>query len=231
MFENVKRVLVVSAHPDDEVLGAGATLAKLSKQGKEVYSMVLGEGITSRSSRRQDADKIELKQLKKQSRQAAQVLGVKETFFFDFADNRFDSVDLIDIVKAVDKIIDKVKPDILFTHHPADLNIDHQRTFQAVLVATRPIHNSIPKQIYSFYIPSSSEWSFNSFGEFKANTYVDVTDSISSKLKALECYKNEVRKFPHPRSLEIVEAMSKVWGSHIGVKAAEAFQLIRGVFR
>ncbi len=153
------KLLVIVAHPDDEVLGCGGTIARLASEGQEVYCLILGEGITSRYDQRDTVVEDGLKQLKLEAEQAAKILGIKKAFFKNYPDNRFDTIPLLTIVKAIEEIKREIEPDIIYTHHQGDLNIDHQITFKAVLTACRPMKGQTVKEIYSFEVPSSTEWS------------------------------------------------------------------------
>ncbi len=222
-------VLVVAAHPDDEVLGCGGTIAKHVLLGDEVYCLILGEGVTSRYTQRDEA-KEALKQLKSQAEQAAEILGIKEVFFKDSPDNRFDTVPLLTIVKAVEEVKEEIKPDIIYTHHQGDLNIDHQITFKAVLTACRPLKGETVREIYSFEIPSSTEWnSPDAQSYFMPNVFVDISETFDKKIEALKAYQGEIREYPHPRSPEALRAIAMRWGSLVGCEAAEAFELIRAI--
>ena len=224
-----KRVLVVAAHPDDEVLGCGGTISRFASEGCEVYTLILGEGITSRdASRDRHKREEEIRELKKQAEEANKILGVKKIYTFDFPDNRFDTVPLLDIIKTIEEIKDGIKPDIVFTHHLGDLNIDHQVTFKAVMAACRPAIGESVKEIYSFEIPSSTEWNAPSLSTyFMPDYFVDVSKSIEAKINALKEYKSGLRDFPQPRSLEAVELNAKQWGVKMGIESAEAFKTIR----
>ena len=196
-----KRILVVAAHPDDEVLGCGGTAARLAKEGHEIYSLILGEGLTARDNTRDRAKHEQaLSALKKQAQAAGQAIGVSEVFLHDFADNRFDSVPLLDITKTIEKTIEKVNPKLIFTHYKNDLNIDHKITYQAVVTATRPLLGQPVREIYSFEVLSSTEWSYPL--SFSPDTFFDISKTIDDKVKAMEEYKSELREFPHPRSIE-----------------------------
>lgn len=227
--QNKNKILVIAAHPDDEVLGCGGTIAKYAK-GNEIYVVILGEGLSSRYSRRGEAEEKELLKLKEQSKKVGKFLKVKENFFFDLPDNQFDTIPFLEIVKKVEGVIKKIKPVIIYTHHSGDLNIDHRLTFQAVLTAARPFEGCSVKEIYSFEIPSSTEWSFQKInGPFLPNVFEDLSPTITKKIKSMEMYKTEIRKFPHPRSGEAILVMAKRWGSVAGLKYAEAFELIRHI--
>jgi LmbE family N-acetylglucosaminyl deacetylase len=176
-----KRVLIVVAHPDDEVLGCGGTIAKLVKKGWECYTLFLGEGITSRDPFRDpEKRKNELKQLREQATKANKILGVKEVFFENFPDNRFDGVELLDIVKRIEGYIDEIKPRLIFTHWEGDLNQDHRLVAEAVKIATRPVPNCSVKAVYTCEVLSSSEWNFSKV--FTPNVYVDISETLKVKL-------------------------------------------------
>jgi LmbE family N-acetylglucosaminyl deacetylase len=222
----MQKVLVIAAHPDDEVLGCGGTIARLSKRGYEMYVLILGEGITSRDDIR-DIQKreIEILDLKRQAEEANKILGVKQVFHHDFPDNRFDTVPFLDLIKVIEKIKNQIKPEIIFTHYEKDLNIDHQIIYRAVITATRPLEEEIVKEIYSFEIPSSTEWSYPL--SFSPNVFYDISETIDIKLKALEKYKTELKEYTHPRSLEGIELIAKCWGMKVGLEYAEAYKTVR----
>lgn len=222
----MKKILIVAAHPDDEVLGCGGTVARLIKEGHEVYTLILGEGITSRDETRiVEKRKKEICRLKRQIHQANEVIGVKEVFIHDFPDNRFDSLPLLEIVKKIEKIKNKVKPDILFTHNEQDLNIDHSIVFRAVLAATRPTVNEPVKEVYSFEVLSSSEWNFSV--NFNPDVFYDISGTMTQKISAMKKYQKELRQYPHPRSLRGIRIKAESWGMKVGVKFAEAFKTVR----
>lgn len=224
------RILCVVAHPDDEVLGCGGTLSMLSEDN-DVYTLILGEGITSRPI--PDEDKIEqLKELKKQSEQANEILGVKQVFFENFPDNRFDTVPLLEIIKNIERYIQRIEPDVIYTHHHGDLNIDHQITHKAVLTAVRPVGNSTVKKIISLEVLSSTEWNIQTQSNlFMPNMYVNISETVTKKLEAMQCYKSELMNYPHPRSLEGIKILAQKRGLEVGLKFAEAFCLIREIER
>ncbi len=232
-MKNLKKkhaVLVVAAHPDDEVLGCGGTMANYSGNGNNVYVLVLGEGITSRDEKRDmlKRDK-EIIKLRAQLKKASEILGVKETFVYDFPDNRFDTVPLLDIIKTVESVVDKVKPDIVYTHHSGDLNIDHQITFKAVLTACRPISADRASNIYSYEVPSSTEWAMDNSKYFMPNYFVNIGSTINNKVRALKAYSWEICDFPHPRSEKAVKTLARNRGISVGIEYAEAFEVIRQV--
>ncbi|MBA7587272.1 N-acetyl-alpha-D-glucosaminyl L-malate deacetylase 1 [subsurface metagenome] len=223
----MKRILTVAAHPDDEVLGCGGTIAKLIKEKNyEAYSLILGEGITSRDDKRSEEKRCrEITNLKEHAKKANTILGVKKVFYHDFPDNRFDTVSFLDIVKVIEKIKNKINPNIVFTHYEKDLNIDHQITYKAAITATRPVREETVKEVYSFEIPSSTEWSYPL--SFSPDMFFDISETIDIKLKALKKYQTELRESPHPRSWEGVKLIAKLWGMKVGLNYAEAFKCVR----
>jgi len=221
-----KKILIVAAHPDDEVLGCFGTTARLIKEGYEAYTLILGEGKTSRDEQRVVKNrKDDIKVLNTEIQKANNTIGIKKIFIESFPDNRFDSIDLLDIVKVIEKIKNEIKPDIIFTHYENDLNIDHRLTYQAVITATRPIKNESVKEIYSFEILSSTEWKYPL--SFSPDVFFDISDAINLKIDAMKEYKSELRKYPHPRSLEGIELNAKYWGMKVEKSYIEAFKSVR----
>jgi len=224
------KVLVIAAHPDDEVLGCGGTAARLVTEGHEVHFSILGEGITSRHAQRNDADPADLVTLRLHAEAAASRLGVKSVILNKLPDNRLDTVPLLEIVKIVEDMVSSIVPEVIYTHHGGDLNVDHGIIHRAVLTATRPVTGQPVRELYSFEVPSSTEWAFHRLEPcFRPNVFVDVTRTLEAKIAAMECYGTEARKFPHPRSPEALRAIAMRWGSVCGCGAAEAFELVRSV--
>ena len=229
--ESITNILVIAAHPDDEVLGCGGTILATAPEDVVIIG-ILGEGITSRYPKRDEAPIEELNSLELQAKQVSSLLGASDLVLGGLPDNRFDSLDMLDIVQTIEQWIDKFNPGVVYTHHPGDLNIDHSTTYRSVLTATRPTKGSGVKELYTFEVPSSTEWAFQSLSPpFMPNTFVDVSDVIDRKVQALNVYKDEVRDFPHPRSSEGLKVVARRWGSVIGTNYAEAFQLIRSIRR
>lgn len=223
-----ERILVVAAHPDDEVLGCGGTMAKMAQDGAEVHILILGEGITSRQAIRiKKATKKQLVELKNHIKTAAKIIGAKQTYVYDFPDNRFDTVALLDIIKVIERVKAEVGPEVIYTHYQGDLNVDHRRVFNAVLTACRPLASESVKEIYSFEVPSSTEWS--AAEPFRPSVYVDIEDTLEQKIAALRAYRGEIRAWPHPRSAEAIRIFAQKRGCEAGLNMAEAFQLVRKI--
>lgn len=213
-----KSVLVLAAHPDDEVLGCGGALVKLKEQNYELHIQIFGEGPTSRGSGKNPA----LAEAKK----AAQILGAKLLPFFNLKDQNFDQYNFLELTKQTNKVIEKVKPSIIFTHHPKDLNRDHQIVSEVCCVCSRSVPGSQIEEIYFWENLSSFEWSPHRH-EFRPQAYFNIEKQIDKKLKALKAYQSELRDFPHPRSLKAVEALAQLRGSESGFLAAEVFEVFR----
>lgn len=217
--------VVFAAHPDDEVLGAGGTIARLSAEGEQVHVHILGEGGTSRLEP-QGSDNPAA--LEADARRATAVLGASSVSLHRLPDNRFDSLDMLDVVQTVEAALRRTPCDRVLTHSTVDLNIDHRITAQAVLTATRPITAEAPAEVLSFEVLSSTEWSFGTFGGFDARFFVEISESdLERKIAALREYKSEIRDAPHPRSVEGVVSLARLRGSTIGVPFAEAFAPVR----
>lgn len=217
-------VLVIAAHRDDEVLGAGGLIAST----EDVSILYLGHW-HRRGNPRSMGDVEELREAHRQVECVEAVLGAKEGRHIDgFVDNQFDTAPLADVVLEVEAHLVAVRPHTIYTHQPHDLNIDHRLTCQAVLTATRPTPGQTVKAVYGFEVPSSTEWAFGSEG-FKPNVFVDITHTMDKKLEALRCYQSELRDYPHPRSERAIKARAEYWGSVAGVEYAEAFVLLREI--
>jgi LmbE family N-acetylglucosaminyl deacetylase len=219
-----ERVLVVAAHPDDEVLGVGGTMARHASEGDVVTVLILGEGAVARDAATRD----EVATLESQARRANAILGVTDVRFAKLPDNRFDRLDLLDIVKAVEAVVSETRPALVYTHHAGDLNVDHRLTAHAVITATRPVPGSPVREVAAFEVASSTEWAFGQIaGMFTPNAFRDISTTLERKLEALGCYAAEMAPAPHPRSPEVVRAMAVRWGSVAGRMAAEAFEIVR----
>lgn len=222
-------ILVVVAHPDDEVLGVGGAMARWAGEGKDVHILIMAEGLTSRSPVGA-GDQAALSKLRECAKKSAAILGVKSIDFVNLPDNRMDSLALLDIIKPIEAKIDALAPHMVVTHQPNCLNIDHQLTSRAVVTACRELPGAVVKTLLFFESPSSTEWQVPGAGvAFQPNWYVDIESSLEKKMAALKEYDCEMRDFPHARSYEAVRHLAHLRGSHAGVKAAEAFSLGRHV--
>lgn len=222
--EKADTVLVLAAHPDDEVLGCGATLAKLASVGASVHVAFLADGETSRPGH-DGAAGVQARQAA--AHKACQLLGVSSVSFGGFPDNRLDGVDLLDLVKVIEVQVAQRKPQLVLTHHGGDLNVDHRRVHQAVITACRPQPGHCVETLLFFEVPSSTEWQVLPGAPFLPNWFEDVTDWVERKLLALQAYEAELRAWPHPRSVQAIEALLQWRGATVGVVAAEAFMLGR----
>ncbi|MGB0879297.1 MAG: PIG-L deacetylase family protein [Polaribacter sp.] len=228
-----KKILVVVAHPDDELLGLGATMHKLiHEQNCKVRAVILGEGITSRSDERNPEQwEKELKIHRQNIEEARKCIGYESVGIYDFPDNRFDTVALLDIIKVVEKEKEAFQPEIIFTHNGGDVNIDHQRTFEAVITATRPMKHENVHTIITFETPSGTEWIASTDPrKFIPNFFIQVSEQdIEAKIKGMESYEFEKRDFPHPRSPKALKILAQQRGVSVGKEFAEAFCIVRTI--
>jgi len=230
------RILVVAAHPDDEFLGCGGTLINHRNKGDDVGILIMSEGSTSRDKKRNIFKrKKELLELKKVASDIGNQIKAKFVKFNSFPDNRMDSVNFLDVVKKVEKVIKTFKPNIIYTHHPSDLNIDHNIVYKAVMTASRPVPNQSVTQILLFETLSSTNWSLSNLKKnnfFNPNYFNEISkSSLKIKLNMLSKYKSEMKKWPHSRSLKSVKTLAHYRGSSIGCDAAEAFVLERHIVK
>ncbi len=216
-----RRVLVIAAHPDDELLGCGGTVALHTRAGDEVTSVIVCEGESLRYGPRGVGQRTHIDR-------AADTLGVRAVRTLNFPDQRLDTRTLTDIITPLEQIVREVRPQLVYVQHGGDINRDHQILFQAALVATRPTEPSI-QAVYAFDTASSTEWAYPR--TFSADTWVDISTTLDLKLQAMACYESEVREYPHPRSLEALQYRARAWGNQHCLDAAEAFQTIRRTLR
>lgn len=225
------KILVVAAHPDDEILGCGGAIAKHASAGDEVHVVIMAEGLTSRAAQRNtQALGGELADLADTARKANALLGVASVTLHGLPDNRMDSLDLLDVIKLVEQEVARVQPAVVYTHHANDLNIDHRIINESVLTACRPQPGHPVRRVLFFEVASSSEWRYgNQAVAFAPNWFVDISDVLALKLRALDCYQSEMRAWPHARSIKALEHLARWRGASIGIDAAEAFVLGRNI--
>jgi N-acetylglucosamine malate deacetylase 1 len=223
--------LVAVTHPDDEILGCGASIAKWTKAGKVVHILIMTEGATSRNVARDvDTKNEELSLLVRSAQQAGKILGAASVKLLGFPDNRMDSLDRLDVVKAVEAEIERLQPHTVITHHSGDVNIDHRITHEAVVTACRPQPDHPVRRLLAFETPSNTEWQpSGSNVVFQPNWFEDVSRAIDRKIEALKVYKSEMRERPYARSLKNVEYLARWRGGSVGCEAAEAFSLLRNI--
>lgn len=218
------RVLVVAAHPDDEILGVGGTVRKHVLSGDDVRIWIACEGISTRY------EEEERERLRGHSLLAAKVLGVKEILFGDLPDQRLDTLPLRDVIGKVEEQVRSFRPDTVYTHFGGDVNHDHCVLFRTVQVAIRPYAAPWVREVLVFETPSSTWWGSPPVqGHFVPEVFVDISTTLDTKIEAFCCYEREIRQAPHPRSPEALRARSQHWGSIAGVTAAEPFQVIRSL--
>lgn len=222
------RVLTVAAHPDDETLGAGGTMARLAAVGHEVWVCILSDGVTARHRH--------VEQQKECTIRAADVLGVANFVFCGLPDQRLDTLALLDVIAPIERCIDELRPELVLTHFKEDVNQDHRAAFQASLVGTRPVEGTSVRRLLCYETPSSTEWAAPFAGSvFSPNVFVDVSSTLKTKLEAMRSYEQtyvgEMRPYPHPRSYEALEAYARRHGAAAGVSAAEPFMQVRQLHR
>jgi len=218
----MKTILVIAAHSDDEVLGCAGTIAKHTESGDKVYVLFMTDGVSSRH-----LINNEVLERQNSAQKATEILGIVSIQTLNFPDNKMDSVPLLEVTQAIEKVILAIQPEIIYTHHMGDLNIDHQITHKAVMTACRPQPSFCVKEIYAFEVLSSTEWQTPGYFPFTPNVYVDISSQIGKKQKALEGYSEEMRQSPHSRSIKNVLHFNAYRGNSVGLDYAEAFILLR----
>ena len=217
-------VLVVAAHPDDELLGAGGTVAAHTAKGDHVKLAVMCEGITVRYEQEWDSE------VRRQAKAAAKILGTDDLYMGNLPDQRLDTIPLSEVAKKVEELVEEVKPEIIYTHFAGDMNRDHQVLAEAVMVAARPYSAPGVKEILMFETPSSTEWSSPVVtAPFQAIVFVEIEKFLQKKIDAFSCYTREVREYPHPRSPQALAERARYWGSTMNRMAAEAFVMVRAI--
>jgi LmbE family N-acetylglucosaminyl deacetylase len=228
----MNKVLVVVAHPDDEVLGVGGTLARHADEGDDVYVIFMSEGVSSRTLPGQKRDwSPDIKSREKMAYNSCNVLGIKIYKFLRHPNLRMRDCAVLDMVKEIEEAILKIQPNIIYTHHFGDLNSDHTLTHEIVMTACRPTEGYCVKKIFAFETPSSTAWASQIMAApFHPNCFVDISSYLKNKLKALMCYDFEMRPYPHPRSSKAIDALACYHGSNSGLHAAEALTVIREIY-
>jgi len=217
-------ILIIVAHTDDEALGCSGTIAKHVAKGDAVHLLFMTDGVASRVGSKNNAE-----ERLTAAQDAAQILGVSSFTSLNFPDNKMDSISLLDVVKKIEDKISQLQPEVIYTHHIGDLNIDHQITHKAVMTACRPQPGFCVKEIYAFEVLSSTEWQTPGYLPFLPNEYVDISGQIEIKRMVLETYSDEIRQPPHSRSIDNLIRLNSLRGSSIGVDYAEAFMLLRKI--
>lgn len=215
------KILVIAPHPDDEVLGCGATIAKHSKKGDDVYLCIVTKPYTP------DWSEEFIKNRPKEIERANEILGIKKTYFLSFLTVKLDTISQKELNEAISNVVSEVNPDILYIPHKGDLSKDHRLVFEASLVAVRPINYKI-KKVLSYETLSETEWGV-AIEPFVPNVYVDISETLDKKIESMKAYRSELKSLLHPRSLEVIEVLAKKRGSEVGLKFAEAFVLIREI--
>lgn len=227
------KVLVIVAHADDEAIGCGGTLIKHQQQGDEIRIIYMTNGVDARQHnfKKQNIEDKKTIDIRLNSQQkACHFLNIKQSYNFDFPDNQMDQVPLIKVVKVIEEIIASYQPNLIYTHHGGDLNIDHRVVHQAVITACRPQPDTSVKSIFTFEVNSSTEWSNTTMSNnFIPNYFIDISEVILAKKQLLQCYQQEMRAYPHSRSLQAIENLNQWRGNQVGLTSAEAFMLIRHI--
>ena len=226
----MKKIMAIVAHPDDEIIGVGGTLARHVANGDNVFVLILGEGKSSRLKEYKSLNNETKNVVLKETKKALSIIGIKEYKCLEFPDNRFDTLPLLDIIKTVSGYIKINEPEIIYTHHFGDLNIDHRITFESVITSSRTIESPFVKEIYLFETLSSTEMSGSVPQRyFIPNYFIKINDYLEKKLEAMKAYVSEVREFPHPRSIEAIKYNALLWGSKNNTTAVEAFYCFRKI--
>jgi LmbE family N-acetylglucosaminyl deacetylase len=224
-----RTVLVCAAHPDDEVLGCGGTMARHVDRGDTVHVIFVADGIGARKGSSAEHERA-LVERREAAENAARVIGCQTPHHLDFPDQRLDTIPLLDITQSIEALLTTIRPDLIYTHHEGDLNADHRLVSEATMTAVRPTPGQGVVAVYGFETLSSTEWVFHSRGTaFRPNRFVGIETTLGRKLDALRAYRAEMRAFPHPRSYKTVEALATLRGSTVGLAAAEAFTVLREV--
>jgi N-acetylglucosamine malate deacetylase 1 len=225
----MNKILVVVAHSDDEALGMGATIARHNAQGDEIRLIVMTNGVSARKKTAQENElnSINIEKRRNSLEKSASILGISQIYSFEFPDNQMDNIPLLEIVKTIESVLEEYSAETIYTHSSSDLNIDHVITHKAVITACRPQPKSSIKKILTFEVRSSTEWQASSQAQFIPNYFIDITTFFKQKVDALNCYSEELRQFPHSRSIKAIEAQAISRGASVGMAYAEAYYLER----
>jgi N-acetylglucosamine malate deacetylase 1 len=227
-----RTIAVIAAHPDDEVLGCGGAIARHAQDGDRVHVLIVAEGATSRNATRSvDQSHTALSALAQAATTANGILGAAGVELLQYPDNRMDSVDLLEVAKSIEEFVQRISPQVVYTHFSGDLNRDHQIVSEATQIACRPLPNGPIRELLMFEVASSTGWRAGAESSFSPTHFHDISSTLQLKLRALSVYAMEMRPWPHARSLEAVESLAKWRGSSVGLTAAEAFVLVRRLVR
>lgn len=227
-----KKIMIVAAHPDDEVLGCGGIIAKERDTNSLVRVIILATGKTSRQTCQTEHVQDEIDRLYEEARTALGILGVtsENIVFGNFPDQKLDAMPILELIHFLKKEVQAFKPDCLYTHHPGDYNTDHRVVFEAVLAVSRPyLGEHYPSEVYAFEVLSSTEWAWQHREPFRPTVYVDIRNQVQRKMQAMAAYESELNDYPHPRSIRGVENLAMKRGNEVSTEYAEAFELIRKI--
>ena len=222
----MKKILVIAPHPDDEVLGCGGTIKKYTESGNEVYLCIVTKAYTP------DWSEEYIKEKSKETKSSNNVLGIKKTLFLDLPTVKLDTIPQKKLNDLINNCVKEVNPEIVFIPFFSDINKDHKLVSESAMVALRPKPDSFVRKVYFYEVLSETEWAqpAQKIEEvFMPNFYEDISEYLDNKIKAMECYKSELKEYPHPRSLKGIKILAQKRGTECGVKAAEAFMLLREI--
>lgn len=224
------KILVVAAHPDDEIYGMGGTMAKMAAEGHEIHVLIVTDGCTAQYAHREDLQQIIAKK-QEEAQNANGLLGVKQVHFGMLPDMRLDTVPHVEVNRVIEEAVRQVQPDAVYTHFYGDVNLDHQMVYRSTLVAVRPVPGQCVKELYCYFVPSSTEWNVQlTHTAFLPNVMADISRYSDLKEQALQAYQTELRAYPHPRSAQYVREMDRACGLQWGIGSAERFMLLRKAF-
>jgi LmbE family N-acetylglucosaminyl deacetylase len=218
-----RKILIICAHPDDETFGMGATIAFHKKQGDCINLVVAATG---QFGRKEDEKSIKIRE--NQCREACNILGISKVNFLRHPDQKLDSLPISELSSQLSSFVSSFQPDLVYTHFWNDANKDHRLVHEASFIATRPLPKTKKFSLLCFEIPSSTELNFQQ-SSFQPNVFVEISDFLEKKIEACKCYKNEIKLYPHPRSIKSFKTRSAFWGSVIAEKNAEVFVKVREI--